>query len=264
VQNKDKKQHHEHFCSEVLSLLSFERIKGLRPLDVDFCRQIPDSGGSILHYNCVIMVLMSIGDRISRPLRVGIRSLASKARLTVDDFITANPSIVNVPVKWGDMDAFNHINNTVYFKYFEEGRIRFFRDVQDVVSELDPNEECSASHGFMEGKGGVGPILAHTECFYKFPATYPDMLVIGAHIDLQSMTENTILMRYTAWSRMHQRTVAEGTGKIVAYDYATGKVAEFPQVLVNAFNEHHVRARERNLQYKERISDASNIGETMF
>ena len=34
--------------------------------------------------------------------------------------------VVAVPVAWGDLDAFGHVNNTRYFRWFEDGRIAFF------------------------------------------------------------------------------------------------------------------------------------------
>jgi len=30
-----------------------------------------------------------------------------------------------IPLRWGDMDAFGHINNTLYFRYMEQGRIHW-------------------------------------------------------------------------------------------------------------------------------------------
>ena len=29
------------------------------------------------------------------------------------------PVLIAWPVQWGDMDAFQHVNNTVYFRWFE-------------------------------------------------------------------------------------------------------------------------------------------------
>ena len=31
-----------------------------------------------------------------------------------------------IPVRWGDMDAMGHLNNTTYFRYFETARIDWF------------------------------------------------------------------------------------------------------------------------------------------
>ena len=36
------------------------------------------------------------------------------------------PVVLNQDIIWGDMDAFGHINNTVYFRYFEDARIAYF------------------------------------------------------------------------------------------------------------------------------------------
>ena len=33
------------------------------------------------------------------------------------------PVVLSQDIIWGDMDAFGHINNTVYFRYFEDARI---------------------------------------------------------------------------------------------------------------------------------------------
>jgi len=55
------------------------------------------------------------------------------------------PVILNQDIIWGDMDAFGHINNTVYFRYFENARIEYFNRI-----------------GVLEQKKqlGVGPIAA--------------------------------------------------------------------------------------------------------
>ena len=67
------------------------------------------------------------------------------------------------------MDAFQHVNNTVYFKLFESARISYFE-------KLDFFE-------FMN-KTGIGPILASTQCIYKIPLTYPDYVTVGAKVDI--------------------------------------------------------------------------------
>jgi len=39
------------------------------------------------------------------------------------------PVIIAQDIIWGDMDAFDHINNTVYFRYFENARIEYFNKI---------------------------------------------------------------------------------------------------------------------------------------
>lgn len=36
------------------------------------------------------------------------------------------PVVIETPVAWGEMDAFRHVNNTAYFRYFESARIAYF------------------------------------------------------------------------------------------------------------------------------------------
>ena len=43
--------------------------------------------------------------------------------------MTAAPNPVHtttVPIRWGDMDAQGHVNNTVYFRYMEQARVEWF------------------------------------------------------------------------------------------------------------------------------------------
>jgi hypothetical protein len=32
---------------------------------------------------------------------------------------------MTIPIRWGDMDAMGHVNNTVYFRYLESARIEW-------------------------------------------------------------------------------------------------------------------------------------------
>ena len=62
----------------------------------------------------------------------------------MSELLGSFPVVVAIPVAWGDMDAFQHVNNTVYFRYFESARIAYFERLE-----------------FMElmQATGVGPIL---------------------------------------------------------------------------------------------------------
>ncbi|MCZ6911333.1 MAG: acyl-CoA thioesterase, partial [Proteobacteria bacterium] len=39
----------------------------------------------------------------------------------LDDY----PVVIELPVVWGEMDAFDHVNNIIYFRYFESARIAY-------------------------------------------------------------------------------------------------------------------------------------------
>lgn len=121
---------------------------------------------------------------------------------------------IEVPVRWGDMDAFQHVNNTLYFRYFESARIAYFEQLA-VADFLSSN--------------GIGPILASTSCRFRFPVTYPDTLIVGARIS--QMGADRFVMEYRAVSQRHNKLAAEGEGLLVSYDYGAGRKAPIPDVV---------------------------------
>jgi len=121
------------------------------------------------------------------------------------------PVVVTSPVVWGEMDAFQHVNNTVYFRYFESARIAYFERLQ--FMEL------------MQGTG-VGPILASTQCRFKIPLTYPDTVDIGVRVT--DVGDDRFVMRYAVVSRRFGKIAAEGEGLIVAFNYRENRKAPLP------------------------------------
>lgn len=63
--------------------------------------------------------------------------------------------VCELPLRWGDSDALNHLNNTLYFRLMEEARIQIL-----YAAELRVPDD-------------VGPILAHASCDFLRPLTYP-------------------------------------------------------------------------------------------
>ena len=44
----------------------------------------------------------------------------------MDELLAHCPVVIEVPVAWGEMDSFQHVNNIVYLRYFESARIAYF------------------------------------------------------------------------------------------------------------------------------------------
>ena len=65
--------------------------------------------------------------------------------------------VERIPIRWGDMDAMGHVNNTVYFRYMEQARIGWF-------DALVPEEEAWKSTGI---------VIANASCNFKRPMNYP-------------------------------------------------------------------------------------------
>ncbi len=137
----------------------------------------------------------------------------------LDDY----PVTVDIPVAWGEMDAFQHVNNVAYFRYFETARIAYFTalDLMRTMAET-----------------GIGPILAETRCRYRIPLTYPDTVTVGARVS--SIGDDRFIMLYRVASAGHGKIAAEGDGLLVAFDYGAGKKVAVPENLMRG-----IRALER-------------------
>ena len=122
------------------------------------------------------------------------------------------PVVIEIPVAWGEMDSLRHINNVMYFRYFESARIAYFEKL-----------------GVWEymNQTGIGPILASIQCKFKIPLTYPDTLSVGTRIS--RIEEDRFVMEYYAMSHKSQTTAAEGEGVIVSYNYHENKKTPLPK-----------------------------------
>lgn len=130
------------------------------------------------------------------------------------DLLADFPVQVVIPVAWGDMDAMGHVNNAVYFRYFETARISCFSEI---------------GLGSIEQSGGVGPILHSASCRYRIPLTHPDTVTVGVQIG--DVGDDRFVMRYRAVSHVHGAVAADGDSMIVTFDYANGTKAQVSEEL---------------------------------
>ena len=45
----------------------------------------------------------------------------------MDEPLAGYPVVIELPVVWGEMDSYRHVNNVVYFRYFKSARLEYFR-----------------------------------------------------------------------------------------------------------------------------------------
>ncbi len=136
-----------------------------------------------------------------------------------ESFLKAFPVIYETDVAWGDMDAFQHVNNTVYLRYFESARIHYF--------------EQTPMFDIMQAEG-VGPIAHSHRIRYRFPLTYPDRIRIGVRII--GVAEDRLIAAYRLVSARHDIIAAEGDTTIVFVNYRAGGKAPIPEPVLQAFD----------------------------
>jgi acyl-CoA thioester hydrolase len=130
------------------------------------------------------------------------------------DLLAGYPVVIQQPVVWGEMDFYRHVNNTVYFRYFENVRLEYFRRLDWFDYERDT---------------GVGPILAATQARFRKPLAYPDTVSISARV--AQWNEDRFTMEHLVVSHRLATVVTEGQGTVVTYDYRAGKKVPIPEEL---------------------------------
>lgn len=124
------------------------------------------------------------------------------------------PVSVTIAVAWGDMDAFQHVNNAVYARWLESARIAYFERL-DLLRR-------------MRGEG-VGPILARTVIDYRRPVTYPDTVRVDAAVS--RVGGSSFTMSFRVWSEAQAAEVATGEQVIVHFDYRSGRTTPIDDAL---------------------------------
>lgn len=124
------------------------------------------------------------------------------------------PVRLELPVQWGEMDAFAHVNNAVFLRWFESARIAYFEQVAVPKTLAD---------------AGPRPILARATVDFRRPVTYPDRIAVEATVTKLGTTSFT--MGYRASSARQGAVVAEGEGVVVMTDAVTGQKTPLPAEL---------------------------------
>jgi len=129
----------------------------------------------------------------------------------INELLAGFPVIVEQEVVWGDMDSYSHVNNVVYFRYFENARVEYFRRLEWFE---------------FEKATGIGPILAATQARFRRALTYPDTIFIGAR--LQSLEADRFVLEHKIASASQSLIATEGHGTVMAFHYGDGKKVPIP------------------------------------
>jgi acyl-CoA thioester hydrolase len=135
----------------------------------------------------------------------------------MNSFLLEFPNHISIPVQWGDMDAAQHVNNTVYLRWAETGRIHFFHAIATDFNLVGDEE---------------GVILGYQDCKYILPVTYPDTIWIGVKVGEIKQDRFNLLVHI--YSEKHQRLAAISNQTIVCYNYKTLRKIDVPAKLLAA------------------------------
>jgi acyl-CoA thioester hydrolase len=137
---------------------------------------------------------------------------------------TRFPVTIELPVQWGEMDAFGHVNNVTYLRWFESARIAYFREAK-----------------LMYDMPRTGPIMARQTINYRMPLLYPDTVVVSAAVTSMGTTSFQLAMELR--SKAHDLAIAaDGDAVIVMFDYQQQKKTAISPELRAAIEALQVRA----------------------
>ena len=113
--------------------------------------------------------------------------------LTLADY----PIVFEQRVAWGDMDAFGHVNNVIYYRYIESARLYYLDHLKILQQD-------------------ILTVIASNQCKYIRPVVYPDILKIGVRVE--ELRNSAMRMHYLIYSEVQQMVVAEADAVIVCVD----------------------------------------------
>jgi len=121
------------------------------------------------------------------------------------------PVVTTIPLLWGDLDAFGHVNNLAYMRWDETARVEYLFPI-GLFPPLPPS--------------GVAPILASMKCDYKRVLNYPDTVYVGTRI--ARIGKSSLQMLHRIVSRNLDEIAAEVDSTLVMLDYPRNKPVTVP------------------------------------
>ncbi|MBA3904428.1 MAG: thioesterase [Rhodocyclaceae bacterium] len=118
--------------------------------------------------------------------------------------------VTQMPIRWGDMDAMGHVNNTIYFRYVEQARIEWMQTLGVGTSQT----------------AAEGPVIVNASCTFIIPLTYPGTVEVRTFVGHPGRSS---LPTHYEIRRVGEETLyAEGSAKIVWINPQTGKSIPLP------------------------------------
>lgn len=144
--------------------------------------------------------------------------LAPGPQLQSIDRADAGFSLIRVPlsVRWRDLDAFNHVNNSQFLSYLEEARLRWMVTLPG--EWIDDN---------------VAPVVAAAHINYRRPIEWPNEIVVELFVERLGNTSLTIGHRILN-AVDDVALYADGNVVMVWIDKQNGQAAPLPEIVRTA------------------------------
>lgn len=124
--------------------------------------------------------------------------------------------VAHIPVRWGDMDSYGHVNNTLYIQYLEEARVAWFERL-----------------GINMNNVPQGPVVLQTLHTYLKPVVHPATVVIELYAG--PVGNSSLVLEHRLSTLEDPETLyGEGHCKLVWIDHDTNRSVPVPDALRQA------------------------------
>ena len=120
-----------------------------------------------------------------------------------------------MPIRWGDMDAMGHVNNTIYFRYLEQARIEWFTEI-----------------GCTPDPQGEGPVIINAHCTFIRQLKYPGDIEVLTYVGAPGRSSFEMVQEIRRIDRPEILS-AEGGAKIVWVNFPSEKSMPLPERIRN-------------------------------
>jgi acyl-CoA thioester hydrolase len=121
---------------------------------------------------------------------------------SIEDF----PIVVAFPIQWGDQDALAHVNNVIYFRWWETGRVTYAKAV-GMFGGDDADFD----------RPRVGSVLAGMQCNFRKQLMWPDSVQVGSRV--KRVGNSSLQIEHHLFSKNVDGLVSDAVSTMVAFDF---------------------------------------------
>jgi acyl-CoA thioester hydrolase len=142
------------------------------------------------------------------------------------------PFAISLYVWFRDLDAMGHVNNAVYFTYFEQARTRYWLSLISGEGSANPRQHPQPKENDYRK---LDFVVVHAECDFSSSAEMGDSLLVGCR--LSEIRKSSFVFEYRVvtaektGSDAESRPIASGKTVQAMYDWAAKKTVPFPDDL---------------------------------
>ncbi len=158
------------------------------------------------------------------------------------------PSWYPLQIRFRDLDPLAHVNNTVYFTYYEEARSYYFNRLDTWLKEWPSREEHQEVESIVSHPphnpriqtrpdgSHYGLLVKEMTCTYVLPLVRSDTVEVGVRVVHVGRT-SFVMEHQIRDVNEHERIFATGRSVMVWCDYYTGRPYPVPSSLRYAFEQ---------------------------